>query len=196
MENLKNKLLKCMLQEELIVEEDIEYWDYKMDMMSGKILHAFIVVVNIFISGNVISFLGYVFFFYILRMNTGGFHASSRRNCIILSIVWYLAVNLFLIPALSGIGMYELILFIIASTGVILKYAPVNHPNIQLNISEYRLLKRNVKIILLFEIIIIVLFMFMRHEISISLSLAIITCAVFIIVSKITKQEVEVSEET
>ncbi|MGN0160583.1 MAG: accessory gene regulator ArgB-like protein [Lachnospiraceae bacterium] len=194
MSRINRKIIDYMVQEEIISKEDEEYWDYQIEMIEGKILHALIVIVNTILSKHSVLFFTYAVCFSALRKNTGGYHASTKNKCTILSILWYCIVNYYLLDAVKQVNSVYLFLVLGVCIGIILAYAPVKHPNLLLTVKETKTLrKRSIGILVLELGISILLYQFWK-DISVTIMLSIISCSFFITISKIIKQEDKVNE--
>ena len=196
MKNIKEYLINCLLEENIITDAEVDYWYYRLEMYEGKMIHLLIIVFNCLLSKDKVAFLVYVIAFSLLRTHTGGYHSNSKLRCIFLSTLWYALVNFIVIPHVAGGSMsYELTVFTIISIITILVFAPVNHPNLNLDYGEYVQLKKIVRITLFIEIIVAVILLLCEMPYYHSIVVSIISCALFIIISKIFRQEVKCHEE-
>lgn len=188
-------LLDYCVREEIISENDMDYYKYRFEMLEGELIHILIIIFNCFISKYTSLFLTYTIAYYFLRIRTGGYHADSKLKCFLMSAGWYFLINLIVIPYIAE-NDFEICIGILVGIAVVITWimAPVNHPNLSLNKDEYNRLKRLVHLTLFFEVIVAIIVGIINRNYFNSIAIAIITGATFIIISKILKQEVEIHE--
>lgn len=102
MKNIKEYLINCLLEENIITDAEVDYWYYRLEMYEGKMIHLLIIVFNCLLSKDKVAFLVYVIAFSLLRTHTGGYHSNSKLRCIFLSTLWYALVNFIVIPHVAG----------------------------------------------------------------------------------------------
>lgn len=194
MNKIYNYILKYLISENIIDEINYDYYKYRLEILEGKLIHLNIIVINFIFSSRKISFSLYSVMFYLLRITTGGYHLKSKINCFLLSILWYLFINILLIPIYENCNIF--IVIFTSSISIIYTYlfAPINHYNIHLDSLEYLHLKTLVHKTLLLEIIIAFVISFIRLSLMKIVFLAMSTNAIFIFISNFFKQEVLVNE--
>lgn len=160
-------------------------------LLSEFFIFLFLIILGIS-TGTFPKMISYILFVTILRGQTSGFHAKSPIGCILLSSF----ISLTCIH-ISNFIYNSNILLLLASLFISVVYiccmSPINHVALDLTSYEVICHKKRTYRILSWEIIIIFflyLFPFTRG-ISITGSLAIITVAFFMVLSKITNQEVK-----
>ena len=144
------------------------------------------------VTGSFSKMIIYILFVSFLREQTSGFHAKSQIGCILITS-FISIICIFISDYIYKLDIVLLFFFLVISIIYISITSPINH--IALDLTPYEVLchKKRTHLILSCETIIIFfsyLFPFTR-EISVTGSLAIITVALFMILSKITNQEVK-----
>lgn len=130
-------------------------------------------------------FLSFIISFDLLRTTTNGWHARSFVLCLMCSIVGecvFLGVFSHLwnpVPSLFGL---------ILSAAIIWKYAPYNHPNMNLSTEEIMACRRAARKRLVFLIICSIVFRFLSvGELSCGIDLGILQVAIMLILAYIIK---------
>ena len=160
-------------------------------MICQLLIFLFLVILSVY-TGVFVKMMIYICFVVFLRGQTSGFHAKSPLGCIFLS-----GLTSMTCIYLSGfiLNSNKLLLLPIFFTAVvyILCTSPVNHILLDLTPFEITSHKKRTYRILACELFLIfLLYLFPATKaISITASLAIITVALFMVLSKITNQEVK-----
>lgn len=161
-----------------------------------KILSEFFIILFLcilgIITGTFSKMIVYILFVSLLRGQTSGFHAKSQLGCIFLSSGTSM-ICIFISNFIYHFNMILLFIFLVISIIYISFTSPVNH--IALDLTPYEIFchKKRTYLVLSCETIIVFftyLFPFAR-EVSVTGCLAIITVAFFMILSKVTNQEVK-----
>lgn len=137
----------------------------------------------------------YIAFLMLLRGHTGGYHFRTNISCITFSVSSGV-VTILLSKALA----HFLIILpapVMFSVCYIVKYAPVNHPNLNITISEAKKCMRFAKLYLGIELLAMMVLHMLRVAPSLLISgyLGIIMVAISMAFAKIKKQEVSYHDE-
>ena len=144
-----------------------------------------------FFNNHLFETILFVWSFTSLRKRTGGFHLKSAFLCLIMSSLIVLLLPQFL-SYIYLLNKYTVVLLLTVCCFVICVYSPVNHPNIHFNNEEMQKNKQYAIKTLFFIISgIIVLTVVKQLSLANSIVLAVLYDAVFIIIAKITGQEVK-----
>lgn len=159
-------------------------------MLSEFFIFLFLSILGIS-TGTFFKMLTYLLFVSFLRGQTSGFHAKSPVGCIFLSSFTSMTC-IFVSNFIYNLNV--LLCFLLFISVIYISYrSPINH--IALNLTPYEVLchrKRTHLILSCETIIIFFLYLFpLTKEVSAIGSLAIITVAFFMVLSKITNQEVK-----
>ena len=131
-----------------------------------------------------------------IRSLAGGYHANSRMQCFVQSMLTFAAV----LGLLKLVKTYAVILILLAvldvvSALVIFRFAPVDTENKRLNEDENSIFKKKSRIVMLIEIAVAVIAYFIGFQsISCSVMLALIVTAILISVELI-KNKIRVKYE-
>ena len=190
MDKFKRIVFEYWIKNKLIEKEEKDWLSYRWDIIEGKICNVLIVFIFCILFSNDIRFITYVVAYSFLKQWTNGFHCTGKQTCLVMSILWYVFIE-----CLLSANIYENdMLFIITDiVGIVLvgKYAPFNHVRVQLSSEEYKNNRIKTIITLVVEEIIVVVILYLKCELWKSVSFGIFTCAVFVILGKITNQEVK-----
>lgn len=130
-----------------------------------------------------------------IRKYAGGYHCGTSERCMIISVL----ISLFSVSVMSPIVIkHELtcnILLIISMIFVFI-YAPVNNPDMNWSIYEYKEMKKLSRIVICAWILIFLVSAVIKvpFRILVYFDLGIINAAISIMIAKITKQEVKCNE--
>lgn len=111
-----------------------------------------------------------------LRKNAGGYHAGTKKRCLLMSIAM-LIVAFMLFTVFEGTRMFYVICAVSAGC-VIWFLAPVDNPSKELDAVEYKVYRRRTRIVLGVESIFFVLVLSFKWEMAVQSS-----CMTFFIVS-------------
>lgn len=189
------KLTNYLIENEIAADDMREQHIYFYEVMFGKILNYSTLFLLALINKNLIETLLFMCVFFSLRAKTGGFHASSPLKCYLGTFIIYFITTCVVAPFLAKYPIYMTICSIF-SVIVICIFAPVNHPNMDLDSMEIkycRLAARKLSIILLF----IILFFLYLNIFSVPLSYAVSGMGIdtgLILLAKTLHQEVKENE--
>jgi accessory gene regulator B len=169
---------------------------YGIEIIIEKIITFSILMIMAVYTNITIPSALFIIFFLALRRYTGGFHANSYFGCLFSTVAIYLICSHILMPVLMKEVNYVLFGVIISSI-IIYLFAPINHPNMNLNPNEIKILKRKAEFVLLLELGLIAMAFYLGifTVYIIFSSMGIILCAVLLIVAKIIRQEVRENEK-
>lgn len=194
-ENITQKLIALFVEEQMIREEERDYYEYAMVILIQRILTVSTILIIGYLFHQLIEIGLFLIFFLCLRKRTGGYHAEHFLTCYLLSN----AICVYII-GISGVleGHQSVIQFLlIVSSGIIFRVGTVNHPNMAMEKDEYSESKKRARRVILMESGIIILFYMLdiNESYSIYMSMAVILCAALICYAKYIKQEVQEYEE-
>lgn len=101
---LINQMLKCGV----IDSEDRELYEFGLHIWLIKLLHYFVFYIFAFFSHSILETTCFLVMFITLRRRAGGYHASTKLKCLMLSVV-----IAFSIPYVVQISLYFPTLFVL-----------------------------------------------------------------------------------
>lgn len=194
-ERLATNLIAQMLENKLIDKEMADRYIYTFICFVEKFITIGSIILISLITRNLPPTIFFLIFFFELRKRTGGYHLDKFYKCYFATVAIYLAVML-TAESLSNYPQWLLGLVVIATIYVVI-IGTVNHPNMQMNATEFMESKKLARITVLLEVSIILGCVFLGASmIYISyMAIAVILCAVLLYISKIFKQEVTENEK-
>lgn len=188
------KFIDMLIGREILDKPCRDKYIYVLTLrMEQLITYGILLVIAILIHKVVLGMV-YALSFVLLRKTTGGFHAKTFVGCLIGTSILFLLMLKIITPFLSNhIGMTSLLLLI--SIICVVRYAPVNHPNLTLTVEEKNNHRKWSRFVLCIELVFICLGFFLRMTWQQYIISGIITCAVFIVIAKLIRQEVTEDEE-
>ncbi len=153
--SITERMTEKLLSDEIISQEEAELVNYGLESLKSDLIG---IVMSILIGVCFSRLLEGVLlwgFMYPLRKNAGGFHASTRMRCMLLSAGMLIAAFICLIRHIWSRIVYMLITAIFFA--VILHLAPVENPNKRLDEEERRVYGRRARIILIVESVLFLL---------------------------------------
>lgn len=185
---------------EYLIDKDVLDKKYKEESIYGltimleKVVVYIVLICIAFIVKEPISGIIFAVSFLTIRQTTGGFHAKSFWGCLAGSVLTFLMALKVIAPLTEKYVMVTGIIFFMASV-CIWCLAPVNHPNLSLSKYEQREYKIWSRIVWGMEFGIIMIGYLLHMHWQQYIILAIIFCAVFILISKMLRQEVKCDEK-
>lgn len=80
-------MTNLMLKKNLISSDDVEIYEYGLELLQLKIIHmSFILLIGLCL-GYLLEVIVFILSFFTLRANIKGYHAKTRIACIIISIM-------------------------------------------------------------------------------------------------------------
>lgn len=148
MHNIAVYLTDCLIQNEIAPDSSREEYVYGLEVMIGKIANYSTLLLIAILSKTLVPSMFFMIVFFSLRGRTGGFHAKTPLQCYMGTIVIYLLIIYVMVPLIVGkIWIYAGIL--VLSWIIIWLFAPVNHPDLDLDNQEIEECKKSVKWLLL-----------------------------------------------
>lgn len=183
------KFVDMLINYEILDKPCREQYIYALTLRMEQMLTYSILLVIAIITQKVLWGTVYAISFVLLRKTTGGFHAKTFAECLLGTSVTFIFI-LELIAPFLGKHMFAESLLLLCSVICIIKFAPVNHPNLALTTEEKSRHKKWSRFVLGLELIFAFIGMLLKMDWQQYIILGIITCAVFIIIAKIIGQEV------
>ncbi|MBB2182863.1 accessory gene regulator B family protein [Lachnospiraceae bacterium MD1] len=171
--------------------DNVEYYIYGIEVFIEKITFYLIVLSLALYFRLFIPSILFLVFFIALRGRTGGYHAKRYISCLLGSTLLFLSCCKVFAPFLLNNTLIMYLLCAIASV-IILIFAPVNHPNVNMDSEELNSYRIRARVVLGLELLYIVTLSILRIK-SVYIifpSMGIIMCAVLLMIAKIIKQEV------
>lgn len=137
MNALAKKMTAYLIKNNYIDVKKREEYVYGLEVILGKVINYFTLLFLSAINRNMFETLLFMIVFFSLRKGTGGFHAKSMRNCYMATITIYFLVIEFIVPVfvcnpkLMGIVT-------VCAVIIIFLVAPVNHPDLNMDIKELK----------------------------------------------------------
>ena len=163
-------------------------------MAIEKIIAYSVLLCSAFFVGKILEGVLFIVPFLVLRQMTGGFHAKTIWGCLVGSTITMLLALQIICPLVEKHEIVYGILFFLSIVCIIC-FAPVNHPNLMLTEEEQKHLRLQSRIVLGIEIGIITIGYILHMRWQQYIVIAIIICAVFILLSKLLRQDVLKDEE-
>lgn len=183
------KFIDELVKRDILDEYCRDEYVYAVTIRAEKIVTYSILFFIAILCDKFVSGMIYSLSFMLLRQTTGGFHAKSYAGCLIgTTLLFVISIEVFA-PFLGKHSEMEGI-FLLLSILCILRYAPVNHPNMGLSKSEQEAHRRKSWLTVLIEVFFICLSKILKIGCYQYISTGIITCAVFILLAKLIRQEV------
>jgi len=152
MRNVANHVTRSLIKNNLIDSGEEDDYRYGVEVVLGKILNYSTIIIMALLTNKLIPTVVFLTFFLSLRKRAGGYHAKTAFRCYIGTVGTYALISIAIIPFLTGNSWVEFLIFIV-SVVLILVFAPVNHPNLDLNEDEMLANKHLVRRILIFLIV-------------------------------------------
>lgn len=135
---LCERLSRALVRNGLIKDEDQPIYSYGIEAAALKLLHTVTMLVIGGVSGLLLQTVVFIACYYILRAYAGGYHASTRSACYI--ITW---VEILLVLAALGVCPASLqtpgaLVISVLSLAALLPLVPVGNDNKELDESERR----------------------------------------------------------
>ncbi len=193
---VSQKITNFFINIEIIDISNKEICEY---VIQTKIMFAFTILsIYILLIAKVpfLQITAYLFVLLSFRSRTGGYHASSELKCYIQSIVLSIFSLIILLPILMQANILVAITLYIISTIIILAFAPVNHPNIDMDrqqlVATRTIIIRNIALLSVLFYIISLVIKSKTYTCIISISIFIVCLS--ILLAKLIKQEVKTNE--
>lgn len=183
-----------LIRTESLEEEYRDQSIYGLTLIIEKVVAYSVLFCFILLIGKVTEGLIFLAAFIFLRQTTGGFHAKSVPGCLIGSTLTVFAA-LQISPVLMQEHEILFAVLLFLSSLCILVFAPINHPNLMLSKEEKKHLRFKGKLRLCAELGIVAMGYLLHMRWQQYIMISIIICAVFILLSKLIRQEVLEDED-
>lgn len=186
--NLSRVLAFKLYNHKVINRDDIDLLSYSFFLIFSYVIYAFICLSCGLIFHCVLESIIFYFFFSLLRMFTGGFHASSEIKCFLISSIM-IFISTYLITVLSD-NRFNSIFYALLSLSfiIILIFAPIDNDTKKIDKTDRKKYRKIAIIILFVYLLTILIFTYYRKAISFSIGLTIIFEGLFISLEKIRYQ--------
>lgn len=196
---VSNWIVSRWLKSDVIEKEQFRAYAYGCELLVSDIISNIIVLVAALLMGRVVEMIIFLVVFSSIRVVSGGYHASSYKNCIL--VFCTSTIFIFLIAEwLVHRSFYGLILALtVVAELVIFIFAPVDHPNRPLTKDEMikyrkktivRVISSNVIILLVY-----VLFPLITGKLMYAL-MAIFDAAVFFVIGLVERKYLRSTKKT
>lgn len=177
------KYLRKVIQNEIMSEEEKIIVGYGLQSLIDNVISICIVMIVAFICGNVIEGIMFYFFSLPLRRNVGGYHADTRMRCFLISTIILVGIWRFC-DFVYDLKSYFIILFL--SDAIILKLAPVENLNKDLQSEEKIIYKRRIFIFVLIENFIFISWAILGNNVIIkSIFMSLLMVAILTVLGKL-----------
>ncbi|AKN32905.1 accessory gene regulator AgrB [Clostridium carboxidivorans P7] len=161
---LSRKIAKDMVNNNIVKFGDYEIYLYGIQSIISSIVDILVILIISAFWGQALYSVIFIIFFCTLRINAGGYHASSYFKC----LIFITSINFLAIALVNNVKVIKSPYFIIASLlfsiFLILKYCPVDTPNKPLNSEEKQLCRRRSIITFIIQSIIILSIYFIKSS--------------------------------
>ncbi len=194
-EKMADDLIRYMTEEKMIKENLKEDYTYALISILEKFITIGSILIISFVIRKSIPSILFLLFFLSLRKRTGGFHFRTFAKCYLATVVAYIII-VSISPILSENLYFLLVIFIIAICCIEF-IGTVNHPNMNLDDTEFLEEKKKARCLaLILGNTICILLLFKIDILYISyMSMAIILDAFLLVFAKLIKQEVKNHEK-
>lgn len=182
-------VLNDFIENNILKEEEYELYYYCFDILFSKFFFLSILLIIAFVINQVNVTMAYYVAFSVIRYTSGGYHANSPGICFALSIAIYLVciglINIVPIAIYPGILFGTLWLAFI----LILKYAPVDHPNKKFSPREKNCYQMKSRMAIVCCALIALLFWDHNCKLSWAIALGCMVSAISIAIAKMKVKE-------
>lgn len=144
-----NKICKRLIEDEIISEEDKEVIEFGVTGIVERVFAIFVFALVGFLFKSINSGMLLWLFINPLRRYAGGYHASSRINCTLVSL--FLISFVYILFQLVNFSQAIYVVIFAICNLIIFLIAPVDTPNKKLEEIEYIVYKKRTRKILLLE---------------------------------------------
>lgn len=182
--------VEYLIRNHALEETEREDAVYGLTLLTEKLITYFILFCLAAVLGKPVGAILFMVSFVLLRQTTGGFHAESFAGCLACSALTLVVALRLVVPlfqrsaAAAGVAA-------VAAVLCVLRFAPVNHPNVCLSEAEERQYRRWSRYVLGLELGVSVVGYLLQMQWQAYIVAAVVLCAVLIGIAKIIKQEVK-----
>lgn len=191
-EKIVTKIVNQMKEEQIIDLSKSDNYEYALLTMIESFLTITTMLVLGLICKQFVPTICFLIFFLSLRKRTGGYHAPQFWQCYLATVLTYLVV----IRVAALFSKYPTSMYILLGCSIVLieLIGTVNHPNVDMDIYEFKESQRAARTLVLLEGGIILMLIMIGFDILYVsyMSIAIVLCAMLMCFAKIIKQEVKV----
>lgn len=187
------KLSSFFAENGVIEKEDIEVYDYSLQILFSTVFNFVAVVAIALVTKTVwLSFI-YLFGFIPLRLTAGGYHAKNHFRCFLVLMGTYAAFLLAVFFLPEQVHQVTAFAAIAVSLVLIVVLAPVEDKNKPLSADEVKSYKNKSRVaIVLYAVVIACLLLLLSKDIyGLSLSLGVLSVALSLLASKIKNRIVQ-----
>lgn len=191
-EKMVLSLVTQMEDREIIEKSSRDYYEYALIILTEHFIAVgTMLMVGIFFEQFIPTVI-FLIFFLSLRKRTGGYHADKFWQCYLATIITYIGI-IQLAPVLSEktFIMYSMLFIAVLVIEII---GTVNHPNVDMDKSEFQENQKSARLLVLIETAVIILLVIMGiDQLYVGyMSIAIILCSFLMCLAKLLKQELKV----
>lgn len=147
MERLSEKIIQYMIKNSILSEDDKDIYAFGLTQMIRALLTIITTIFIGFCFGKIIESIVFVVFTALIRTNSGGYHSDSPVGCYFISVI-SIIITLYLVGK-QVFSVRLMIVLLIVSFVVFIKYAPIGHFNKVLDEIEVSTYKKRLLWILL-----------------------------------------------
>lgn len=187
-ENLKRKIVQDMVKNGMIEKEDTELYCFGIDALKT---YVGAIVMTLGIGLLMDSFWESLIFFIsfkLLRVEAGGFHASSNVKCIIISIGMLVTSFYMIKNVLILFPLIAVVMCFILSVVVVWLYAPLPDENKPINEKETVYHRRKSRCIVMMETVIAMMLYGRFKYVSITIMMAVFVVTLSLVAWKIMRK--------
>lgn len=191
-EKMVLSLVTQMEDRKIIEKSSRDYYEYVLIILTEHFIAVGTMLMVGMIFKQFIPTVIFLIFFLSLRKRTGGYHADKFWQCYLATIITYIGIiQLAAVLSEKTFIMYSMLFIAVLVIEVI---GTVNHPNIDMDKSEFQESQKSARLLVLIETAVIILLVIMGiNQIYVSyMSIAIILCSFLMCLAKFLKQEVKV----
>lgn len=180
MDMIAARLAEKLVALEVIDQKDMAIYRYGLEVLLLSLLELTSILLLAFIVGNFIETLVYFMVFIPLRVFAGGYHASTRLRCYLLSLIVYgiFTILLYMSPLPLQSMLSTGIAFL--SSVIICLITPVDLNARACSETERAVILKNIRIILIFDLVAFVVCWWLRMNMMIFIiSLGLLTEGLF-----------------
>lgn len=184
---MTDKLITQMIEWGIISEEEIDIYQFGLDVLFLKLFHYISYLLIAIFCGRLVDFIVFFLAYLCLRKNAGGYHSETKWGCYIWSCLTVIVVVLIMkyVTMHNDLIIMSSVYFIIADFVIIL-FAPLENRNRGLDKEERMHFRKRTVLVLITENILILLFLIIfKSHYAIPLILAVVCQAILLLLQKI-----------
>ena len=182
----------------IIKNDDREVYDYCFEILLSTVLNSLIILILSLLSSTFVNTFWFLLGFLMIRMTSGGFHAKTHLNCMLLLVAVYLGY-LFLLDLILKYDYIRIAISLgIFSWACVILFSPVEDANKPLDrkeINKYRILS-NIIIVIVFVIASVLAICFEKDSWCVSCVMGVSVGVMSLIAGKIKNSIMKKGRET